>query len=97
MRKRRVSKPIYVGPVKVGGDAPITVQSMTKTDTRDVAATVAQIKGLEEVGCEIIRCAVPDMQAAQALGGIKRQIKNTINREKNDIGSKRSLNFNSFA
>jgi len=74
MRKRRVSKPIFVGPVKVGGDAPITVQSMTKTDTRDVSATVSQIKGLEEVGCEIIRCAVPDMEAAQALGEIKRQI-----------------------
>ena len=75
MFKRRVSKPVYVGGVKVGGDAPITVQSMTKTDTRDVAATVAQIKGLEEVGCEIIRCAVPDMAAAQALGEIKRQIR----------------------
>ncbi len=57
----------------VGGDAPITVQSMTKTDTRDVSATVEQIKGLEEAGCEIIRCAVPDMEAARALGPIKRQ------------------------
>ncbi len=75
MNHRRVSKPVWVGPVKVGGDAPITVQSMTKTDTRDVQATVAQIKGLEEVGCEIIRSAVPDMAAAQALGEIKRQIK----------------------
>ena len=74
MPNRRVSKPVYVGPVKVGGDAPITVQSMTKTDTRDVNATVAQIKGLEEAGCEIIRCAVPDMEAAKALGEIKRQI-----------------------
>ena len=75
MIKRRVSKPVYVGDVKVGGDAPITVQSMTKTDTRDVAATVAQIKGLEELGCDIIRSAVPDMEAAKALGEIKRQIK----------------------
>ena len=74
MTKRRVSKPVYVGDVKVGGDAPITVQSMTKTDTRDVAATVAQIKGLEEMGCDIIRSAVPDMEAAKALGDIKRQI-----------------------
>ena len=74
MINRRVSKPVYVGGVKVGGDAPITVQSMTKTDTRDVAATVAQIKGLEEMGCDIIRCAVPDMEAAKALGEIKRQI-----------------------
>jgi (E)-4-hydroxy-3-methylbut-2-enyl-diphosphate synthase len=74
MTNRRVSKPVYVGDVKVGGDAPITVQSMTKTDTRDVAATVAQIKGLEELGCDIIRSAVPDMEAAKALGAIKRQI-----------------------
>ena len=71
---RRVTKPVWVGDVKVGGDAPISVQSMTKTDTRDVEATVAQIHGLEEVGCEIIRCAVPDMEAAQALGAIKRQV-----------------------
>ncbi|MCH7746053.1 MAG: flavodoxin-dependent (E)-4-hydroxy-3-methylbut-2-enyl-diphosphate synthase, partial [Chloroflexi bacterium] len=74
MRKRRITKAIHVGDVKVGGDAPITVQSMTKTDTRDVAATVAEIKGLEEAGCEIIRCAVPDMEAAEALAEIKRQI-----------------------
>ena len=74
MTNRRVSKPVYVGDVKVGGDAPITVQSMTKTDTRDVSATVNQIKGLEEMGCDIIRCAVPDMEAAKALGEIKDQI-----------------------
>ena len=72
--KRRPTKPLYVGGVKVGGDAPITVQSMTKTDTRDVKATVEQIKGLEEAGCEIIRCAVPDMEAAKALAEIKGQI-----------------------
>ncbi|MSQ11761.1 MAG: flavodoxin-dependent (E)-4-hydroxy-3-methylbut-2-enyl-diphosphate synthase [Dehalococcoidia bacterium] len=75
MIKRRPTKPVYVGGVKIGGDAPITVQSMTKTDTRDVKATVRQIKELEALGCEIIRCAVPDMAAAQALGEIKRQIK----------------------
>lgn len=74
MIKRRVSKPIWVGNVKVGGDAKITVQSMTKTDTRDVEATVKQIKGLEEVGCDIIRSAVPDMEAAVALGEIRRKI-----------------------
>lgn len=73
-RSRRVTKPLYVGDVKIGGDAPVSVQSMTKTDTRDVKATVDQIKGLEEVGCEIIRCAVPDMEAAQALPHIKQQI-----------------------
>ena len=74
MRNRRVTKPISVGDVKIGGDAPITVQSMTKTDTRDVAATVRQIRELEEAGCEIIRCAVPDMEAARALRQIKNQI-----------------------
>ena len=74
MTKRRITKPIYVGDVKVGGDGRVTVQSMTKTDTRDVAATVAQIKGLEEVGCDIIRSAVPDMEAAKALADIKSQI-----------------------
>jgi len=75
MPPRRVTKPIYVGDVKVGGDAPITVQSMTKTDTRDVDATVRQIHELEDAGCEIIRSAVPDMEAAKALGAIKKQIR----------------------
>ncbi|MCY4527766.1 MAG: flavodoxin-dependent (E)-4-hydroxy-3-methylbut-2-enyl-diphosphate synthase [Chloroflexi bacterium] len=74
MTSRRVSKQIHVGNVAVGGDARVTVQSMTKTDTRDVAATVAQIREVEEAGCDIIRCAVPDMEAAQALAEIKRQI-----------------------
>ena len=70
-----MSKQIDVGGVKIGGIAPITVQSMTKTDTRDVAATVNQICELQEVGCEIVRCAVPDMDAALALKDIKKQIK----------------------
>ena len=74
MKKRRVTKPVYVGDVKVGGDAEVTVQSMTKTDTRDVKATVRQIHELEEVGCEIIRSAVPDMEAAKAMAEIKKQI-----------------------
>ena len=74
MNKRRVTKPVYVGDVKIGGDAPISVQSMTKTDTRDVAATVRQIREVEEAGGEIIRCAVPDMEAAKALAEIKKQI-----------------------
>ncbi len=72
--KRRPSTPVYVGGVKVGGGADITVQSMTKTDTRDVAATVRQIHQLEEAGCEIIRSAVPDMEAAEAMREIKKQI-----------------------
>ena len=74
LTSRRVSKQIQVGSVAVGGDARVTVQSMTKTDTRDVAATVEQIRELEEAGCDIVRAAVPDMEAAQALAEIKRRI-----------------------
>ena len=73
--KRRITKSINVGGVKIGCDAPISVQSMTKTDTRDVKATVSQIKGLEEAGCQIVPCAVPDMEAAEALAEIKKQVK----------------------
>jgi (E)-4-hydroxy-3-methylbut-2-enyl-diphosphate synthase len=64
---------VDVGRVRIGGGAPITVQAMTDTDTRDVAATVAQIRALEEAGCDLVRVAVPDMEAAQALGRIKSQ------------------------
>ena len=74
MIKRRISKAIKIGGVTVGGGAPIVVQSMTKTDTRDVKATVRQIKELEECGCEVIRVAVPDAEAAEALALIKRKI-----------------------
>lgn len=70
---QRNSRQINIGGVRVGGGAPVTVQSMTKTDTRDVAATVAQIKSLEKAGCDIVRLAVPDMEAALALGKIKKQ------------------------
>ena len=73
MRKRRASKAIHVGSVKVGGDAPVSVQSMTKTDTRDVAATAEQIHRMEDAGCEIARCAVPDMDAAKALADVVKQ------------------------
>jgi (E)-4-hydroxy-3-methylbut-2-enyl-diphosphate synthase len=72
---RRISKAINIGGVTVGGGAPVVVQSMTKTDTRDVRATVRQIKQLEAVGCEIVRVAVPDLTAAQALVDIKKSIK----------------------
>lgn len=72
--KRRVSKKINVGNVQIGGNAPISVQTMTKTDTRDVRATVKQIHELTELGCDIVRPAVPDKQAAIALGEIKKQI-----------------------
>ncbi|MBI5212706.1 MAG: flavodoxin-dependent (E)-4-hydroxy-3-methylbut-2-enyl-diphosphate synthase [Nitrospirae bacterium] len=76
MIERKKTRQIHVGNVAVGGGNPISVQSMTKTDTRDVNATVNQIIALESAGCEIIRLAVPDMAAAQALGKIKSQISN---------------------
>jgi len=72
--KRRKSRQIMVGNVAVGGDAPITVQSMTNTDTHDVAATVAQIRALENVGADIVRVSVPTMEAAEAFGEIKKQV-----------------------
>ncbi len=73
--KRHKTNKVRVGNIYIGGNAPISVQSMTKTDTRDVKSTVSQIKKLEEEGCEIIRCAVSDMEAAQKLGQIKKRIK----------------------
>src|SRR5215472_17396477 len=72
---RTQTRPVQVGTVVIGGGAPVTVQSMTTTDTRDVAATVAQIRALEAVGCEIVRVAVPDKAAAASLGSIKSQIR----------------------
>ncbi|PKM43511.1 MAG: 4-hydroxy-3-methylbut-2-en-1-yl diphosphate synthase [Gammaproteobacteria bacterium HGW-Gammaproteobacteria-1] len=72
--KRRKSRQIMVGNVPVGGDAPISVQSMTNTDTCDVAATVRQIRALEAVGADIVRVSVPDMNAAEAFGEIKKQV-----------------------
>jgi (E)-4-hydroxy-3-methylbut-2-enyl-diphosphate synthase len=72
--KRHPTKSITMGNIKVGGRAPISVQSMTKTDTRDAAATISQIHELEEAGCEIIRVAVPDENAAQHLEEIKTRI-----------------------
>jgi (E)-4-hydroxy-3-methylbut-2-enyl-diphosphate synthase len=71
---RRKSRQIQVGNVPIGGNAPIAVQSMTTTYTRDVEATVAQIQRLEEVGCELVRVAVPELIDAQALGAIKQRI-----------------------
>ncbi len=69
------TRQIRLGAVPVGGGAPISVQSMTNTRTEDVKSTVAQIQGLTEAGCEIIRVAVPDMKAAEALGSIRKAIK----------------------
>jgi len=73
MNQRRLSRPINIGNVTVGGRAPIVVQSMTKTDTRDVAATIRQIEQLADCGCELVRLAVPDAEAAAALKPIKRE------------------------
>ncbi len=72
--KRRHSRKIYVGDVAVGGDAPISVQSMTNTETCDVDATVGQIKALEAVGADIVRVSVPSMDAAQAFEKIRAQV-----------------------
>jgi (E)-4-hydroxy-3-methylbut-2-enyl-diphosphate synthase len=75
MITRRPTRQITLGGVEVGGKAPITVQSMTKTDTRDVPATLLEIWSLEAAGCDIVRCAVPVREAAEKLGEIKRQIR----------------------
>ena len=69
---KKITRQIHIGSIPIGGNAPCSVQSMCSTDTRDVSATVAQIKELADVGCEIVRCAVPDLDAAQALAQIKR-------------------------
>jgi len=74
MIHRKKTKKIKIGKLSIGGNSPIVVQSMCNTDTRDVRATVKQIKELEKVGCEMIRVAVPDLEAAKALGKIKKQI-----------------------
>ncbi len=72
--KRRRSKKIKVGNIFIGGKAPISIQSMTTTDTKDVKATVAQIKQLERLGCRIIRVAVIDEEAAKAIRSIKKKV-----------------------
>jgi len=70
---KTITRQLHVGPVTVGGGAPCAVQSMCSTDTRDIKATLAQIQALNTVGCEIVRCAVPDADAADALAAIKAQ------------------------
>jgi len=74
MNQRRISKPIRIGSVTIGGGAPVVVQSMTKTDTRDVRSTVAQIRELEDGGCELVRVAVPDAEAARVIVAIKKGV-----------------------
>jgi len=70
---RRESRPVHVGDVQVGGGAPVAVQSMCSTDTADIAATVEQLHRLKDAGCDIVRIAVPDREAAEALPEIVRQ------------------------
>lgn len=72
--ERKLTREVRIGERMLGGNHPILIQSMCNTDTRDVAATVAQILRLEEAGCELVRVAVPDMAAAEAVGEIKKQI-----------------------
>lgn len=74
MAERRKAREVSIGDVVIGGTHPIAIQSMTNTKTQDVAATVEQILALEQAGCQIIRCTVPDMEAAHALSEIKKQI-----------------------
>ncbi len=71
---RKITREIRIGDVVIGGGRPIAIQSMTNTKTQDAKATVVQILQLERAGCQIIRCAVPDMEAAKALAEIKKQI-----------------------
>jgi (E)-4-hydroxy-3-methylbut-2-enyl-diphosphate synthase len=71
---RRKSRQIFVGDIPIGGDAPVAVQSMTNTDTRDISSTVNQIRRLYEAGCEIIRLAVPDVESAEAFREIKAKV-----------------------
>ena len=79
--QRRNSRKIRIGTVEVGGDAPVSIQSMTNTDTRDTATTLDQINRLARLGCEIIRVAVPDEAAADALA--------EITEKKSDSGHRR--------
>ncbi|MBF0303502.1 MAG: flavodoxin-dependent (E)-4-hydroxy-3-methylbut-2-enyl-diphosphate synthase [Desulfamplus sp.] len=75
LKKRCLTRQINLGKIKIGGDAPIAVQSMTNTYTQDVDATVAQIKRLYDAGCEIVRVAVPDLEAANAIKAIKLRLR----------------------
>ena len=68
---RRKTKKITVGNIAIGGDAPISIQSMTNTDTHDVQATIAQIRELAQRGCDIVRITVPDLAAANTIAAIK--------------------------
>ena len=70
--ERKLTKQVFIGDIAVGGRAPVSVQSMTNTRTDDIAATALQIGRLREVGCDIVRIAIPDMAAANAIADLKR-------------------------
>ncbi|MBN1419509.1 MAG: flavodoxin-dependent (E)-4-hydroxy-3-methylbut-2-enyl-diphosphate synthase [Planctomycetes bacterium] len=76
--ERRRTREVGIGTVRIGGAHPIAVQSMTTTDTRDVEATVAQIRALEDAGCEIVRVAVPDARAVEALPAVRARIRTPL-------------------
>ena len=71
---RRPTREVAIGGVKIGGENPVAIQSMCNTDTRNIAATVNQIKALTAAGCDIVRVAVPDQPAAEAISEIRSQI-----------------------
>src|SRR3989338_10313064 len=73
MMQRRTTRQVNVKEIVIGGDAPVSIQSMTKTDTTDIEATVRQIRALATAGCEIVRVAVPTIEAAKALSDIRRE------------------------
>ncbi|ENK1241953.1 flavodoxin-dependent (E)-4-hydroxy-3-methylbut-2-enyl-diphosphate synthase [Clostridium sporogenes] len=73
--ERKLTRKVKVGNIYVGGDAPVSIQSMTNTDTRDAKSTLNQIKRLDEMGCDIIRCAVPDIEASESLKIITKESK----------------------
>ena len=81
MAAKKKTRQITLGNLKIGGGAPVVVQSMTKTDTRDVAATVQQIKKLQDAGCEAVRAAVLNAEAADAVRHIKKKIKIKIKKK----------------
>ena len=73
--ERKKTRQIHVGDIPIGGNAPVAVQSMTNTDTRDVSSTVHQIEQLSDAGCEIVRLAIPDEEAVAAFRKIKKKVK----------------------
>ena len=74
LRKRQMKKQIRCGSIYIGGGAPVSIQSMLNVDTADVPAALAQIEALSEAGCDIVRLAVPDFEAAEAFGRIKKEL-----------------------